>query len=246
MEGSRTLCRIELLAGLPADELRRIEQCCRWRRHRAGDAILDRDSPSRDLLLVVEGRVQVVNYAASGREVVYAVIGAGEYFGELAAIDGEPRSAAVVALEDCLLAALAPEEVEILLRRHPEIAITLLRRLARIIRHSDERIVDLSTLGSLQRVWRELLRLARPDPARAGQWLVEPLPTPSLAARAGTARETVARALAQLAQEQVAQRRGRALLIADPARLERLLVGAAGAPATGGGEAPPRSARSPG
>jgi CRP-like cAMP-binding protein len=154
------LAGIGLLAGLGAEELDRIEQRCRWRRHRAGEVILDRDSPSRDLLLVVEGRVQVVNSGASGREVVYAEIGAGEHFGELAAIDGEPRSAAVVALEVCLLAALAPEEVEILLRRHPEIAIALLRRLARIIRHSDERIVDLSTLGALQRVWRELLRLA--------------------------------------------------------------------------------------
>jgi CRP/FNR family transcriptional regulator, cyclic AMP receptor protein len=205
------LAGIGLLAGLGAEELGRIEQRCRWRRHRAGEVILDRDSPSRDLLLVVEGRVQVVNSGASGREVVYAEIGAGEHFGELAAIDGEPRSAAVVALEVCLLAALAPEEVEILLRRHPEIAIALLRRLARIIRHSDERIVDLSTLGALQRVWRELLRLARPDPAHPGGWRIEPLPTQhSLAARAGTARETVARALAQLAP--------------DPARLERLLL----------------------
>jgi CRP/FNR family transcriptional regulator, cyclic AMP receptor protein len=243
MEGSRTLCRIELLAGLPADELRRIEQRCRWRRHRAGDAILDRDSPSRDLLLVVEGRVQVVNYAASGREVVYAVIGAGEYFGELAAIDGEPRSAAVVALEDCLLAALTPADLEELLRRHPQVAIALLRRLSRIVRRSDDRIVDLSTLGSLQRVWRELLRLARPDPARPGGWRIEPLPTQrGLAARAGTARETVARALAQLSQEEVAQRRGRALLIPDLARLERLL-GGTGESIRGGAAAPLRSAR---
>lgn len=222
---SDRLAQVRLLADLPENERRALEQRCRWRRHHPGEVILDRDSESRDLLFVVKGKVQVVNYAASGREVVYAVIEAPDYFGELAAIDGEPRSATVVALEDCLLAALAPEHFNALLLRHGTIAVAVLRRLASIVRRSDDRIVDLSTLGSVQRVCRELLRHARPNPGREGEWIVDPVPTQqSLAARAGMARETVARALSQLAQDTTIQRRGRALAIPDRTQLERLLL----------------------
>jgi CRP/FNR family cyclic AMP-dependent transcriptional regulator len=219
------LAGIELLAGLPETELRALEERCRWRRHRAGDLILDRDSETRDLLFVVQGKAQVVNYAASGREVIYGVIGSGDYFGELAAIDGEPRSASVIAIEDCLLAALPPQSFHELLLRHGSVALAVLRRLARTIRRSDDRIVDLSTLSSIQRVYRELLRLARAVPGQDGRWAVDPLPTQrTLAAQAGTARETVARALSHLAQDEIAQRRRRSLFILDRGRLERLVL----------------------
>jgi len=221
------LAGVALLADLPPDDLRALEQRCRWRRYRAGDLIVDRDSGSRDLFFVVEGRVRVVNYAPSGREIVYAVIEAGDYFGELAALDGEPRSAAVVALEPCLLAMLASEEFNALLLRHAAVAVAVLRRQARIIRRSDERIVDLSALSSTQRVARELLHHARPDADDPERWVVDPLPTQrSLADRAGTARETVARTLAHFADAGILRRRGRAVLILERERLEQLLLDA--------------------
>lgn len=223
------LAGIELLSALPPDELRALEQRCRWRRHRAGEQILDRQSESRDLFFVVSGRVRVVVFSASGREVFYAFIEAGDFFGELSAIDGEPRSASVIAVDDCVLCALSSETFNHLLLRHPEVAVAVLRRLTRIIRTSDERIYELTTLGAVQRVHRLLLQLARPDPATPGGWSIVATPTQqSIAAQAGTTRETVARALSQLAGAGVVRRRGRKLVIDDYARLEAMSRGAPG------------------
>lgn len=224
------LAGIELLAALPPEELRTLEQRCRWRRHRAGEQILDRESESRDLFFVVSGRVRVVIFSASGREVFYAFIEAGDYFGELSAIDGEPRSAAVIAVDDCVLCAMSSEIFNALVARHPEVAVAVLRRLTRIIRTSDERIYELTTLGAVQRVYRLLLQLARPDAAIPGHWSIATAPTQqSIAAQVGTTRETVARALSQLAGAGVVRRRGKKLVVDDYARLEALSRGAPGA-----------------
>ena len=97
----------------------------------------------------------------------------------------------VVAIEDCLLAALTPTQFKSLIRSQPEVALELLRALVKIIRITDERLTEVSTLGTMARVCRELLRLASAD-KRTGAWLIAPLPTQrELAGRAGTTRGTV-------------------------------------------------------
>jgi CRP/FNR family cyclic AMP-dependent transcriptional regulator len=220
--GAGNLDGVELLQSLPPDKRQALAARCAWKRYRSGERILSREMESRDVLFIVQGRARVVNYAASGREIAYAVIDAGSHVGELSALDGEPRSASVEAVDDCLVAALGSAAFNELLLTHGAIAVRLLRNLARIIRRNDERIAELSVLGAMQRVYRELLRLARPC-AEGGGVMVSPLPTQeSLAAHVGTTRETVARALSQLAKAGITQRRGRELAIRDPDLLEAL------------------------
>jgi len=157
--------------------------------------------------------------------VAYAVIEAGGHVGELSAIDGLPRSATVTALGSCRVAALSSAAFDELIAAHPAIALLLLRRLARVIRESDIKITELSTVGAMQRVHRELLRLATgPDGAEGpSARVIRDLPTQeTLAARLGTTRETVARVLAQLVRAKITRRSGRTLFIEDPARLEAL------------------------
>lgn len=214
---------VELLAGLPAAELAELERRCRWRRYAPDERILDRDSKSREVFFVVEGRVQIVNFSAAGRKVALATLRAGTYFGELSAIDGEPRSASAVALEDSRLAALAPEDFLELLQRHPALAITVLKRLARIIRVSDDRIMDLTTVPAPQRIHRELLRLAEPDAVAPGTWVVRPMPThDAIAGRASTTRETASRVLSQLSSAGIVERKAKTLYIRDLERLAEL------------------------
>jgi CRP/FNR family transcriptional regulator, cyclic AMP receptor protein len=214
---------IKLLAGLSAKQLLDLEQAAVWRRHPAQTQILDRSSSSRDVFFVVEGAVQVVNYSSSGREIAYAKLGPGEFFGELSAVDGQPRSATVISSAPTLLASLTPATFERLLQGHPEIALRVLRRLAAIIRDCDERIMDLATLGAVQRVQLELLRLAKPDPITPGSWLIYPMPTQhDVAARASTTRETVARVISQLMQNGLIRRKHKTVYLADRAALERM------------------------
>lgn len=212
-----------LLASLPPEELARVEQACRWRRHPRGGQIVERASDNHDVFFIIEGQVEIVNYTLSGRPIAYAELGPGQFFGELSAIDGEPRSASVVAKTDCLLGALPPESFHDLLRRHPEVALLVMRRLAAIIRLCDERIMDLATLGAMQRILVELLRAARPDPITPGSWMIYPLPPQrETAMKAATTRETVARVFAQLQDIGLIRRKGRTLYLRDRAVIERM------------------------
>ncbi len=216
------LARVRLLQHLTPDELADIERQSRWRRYAANEQILDRDSTARDVFLVVEGRVEVVNYSLSGREVAFGQVRAGGYFGELSAIDGQPRSATIIALEESLVLIVPPDVFTTMLTHTPNAALQVLRRLAHIIRTADDRIMDLSTLKAVQRVYVELLRLAKREDEN-GPWLIKPMPTQrEIARRASTSRETVARVVSQLAKGNVLARNGRTVEITDKARLTAL------------------------
>jgi CRP-like cAMP-binding protein len=218
--GGDSLDGIALLQGLDPAARQALAARCVWRRYAPGERILDPEADSRDVLFIVSGRVRVVTYAVSGREVAFAVLEAGSHVGELSALDGAPRSASVEALEACRVASLPADAFQELLLAQPGLALELLKGLAGVIRRSDERIAELSVLGAMPRVYRELRRLARPQGAGA---VVAPLPTQeTLATHVGATRETVARALGQLAKAGIATRRGRELLIRDLALLEAL------------------------
>ncbi|MDP6951496.1 MAG: Crp/Fnr family transcriptional regulator [Alphaproteobacteria bacterium] len=217
------LATVELLSGVAPEALQRLGQGCMWRRYKRGEEIVARDSDSRDLFLVVTGSVEVANFSTTGREIAYATIPAGEYFGELSAIDNLPRSATVSAAEGSLLAVVPRTLFLDLMRDEPDAALKVMSRLARIIRICDDRIMDLSTLGAVQRVYIELLRICGPDPAVPNLWSVYPMPTQSdIAARASTTRETVARVISQLTQDEIIQRKGRTLYINDRERLQEM------------------------
>jgi CRP-like cAMP-binding protein len=213
---------IALLADLPDDARRELERQCRWRRFGAGEQILDKDSEDKDVYFVASGSVQVVNYSITGREIAFAKVNAGGHFGELSAIDGQPRSASVVAAEASLLGSVPPRVFLDRIAHRPEIAVKLLHRLAAIVRSCDERIMDLSTLGAVQRVYQHILRLAEESPVAPGAYLIRAMPThKTIAAMASTTRETVARSLSQLSGTGIIERKGRILHIRDRDALER-------------------------
>jgi CRP-like cAMP-binding protein len=218
------LARIHVLQGQSEKELEKLTGLCDWRRFDPDQLILDRDSTSTDVYFVIEGEVRVVNYSFLGREVQFATFKSGDYFGELAAIDGLPRSASVTAIGDTLVAVLSGDEFIAVLQRDGAAAMTVLRGLAGIIRNSDDRIMDLSMLSAFQRVYSELLRRAKPDKAVPGQWILRPYPPErDIASRAGTTSETVSRAVSQLRQAGLAQRKTLNLYIKNPDQIRALI-----------------------
>ncbi len=129
------LSRVRLLENLNSEAIASLEKRSRWRRYARDEQILDRDSDSRDVFLVVEGSVEVVNYSISGREVAFGHVAAGGYFGELSAIDGGQRSANIVAIESSLVLIVPPEVFTEILTHNPPAAMQVLRRLAQIHYH---------------------------------------------------------------------------------------------------------------
>ena len=214
---------IRLFSGLDDDWLHGIERQCRWRSFDVDENILDRDNIDSDVFFATWGSVLIVNFSQSGREIALARIAAGSYFGKLEAIDGDPRSASVIALEPCVVGALTPKVVNDIVNRDPTLSARLMRRPARIIRTSDDRIMDLSTLGAHQRVYLEFLRISKIDLDNFSALLIGPMPAQKdIASQASTTRETMTRAISQLVADGIAERNQKSLYIHDCTRFEHL------------------------
>jgi CRP-like cAMP-binding protein len=223
-DASRRLGDFNLLEELSEPEKRSIEQRCHKRTYSRNETILDKGSQSREVFFVLKGSVSVITFSPAGREVTLAAVKAGDFFGELAAIDGQPRSASVTAIEKTELAIMPPDMFLDILRTHPTVSFQLMQRLARMVRASGLRILELSTLQAAQRVYAELLRMAQPDAAVPGLWVVRPLPPMhEIASMTSTTRETVNRAISQLYDGGVLKRKGRNLYIMDRTKLEEIV-----------------------
>lgn len=219
-----TLANVELLAALTPAERQAVEKRCRWKRFDKDEQIIDRETDSTDVYFVASGAVRIVNYSLAGREITFDDIEAGGHFGELAALDGAKRSASVVATKPTLTASLDAAAFREVLATHPAIALTLLQRLARIIRQSTGRIMDLSSLGAHNRIYAELLREARAGGLAGNRATIKPIPVHAdLAGRVSTTRETVARVLNDLARKQIVEREKGALVILDVKRLSAMV-----------------------
>ena len=216
--GVQTLKGVELFAELDDEARRACERRCAGRWWEPGEQILDRAAMTTDVYFVIKGRGRVIDYSLSGhREVIFDEIGEGGYFGELSAIDGEPRSANIVAVERTLTASLSGDDLIELVTSHPQAAILLMRRLTEVIRLASARIMDLSTLAAQNRIYSDLLREARtggkliPNTAT-----IRPIPHHhTIAARVSTTRETVARVLSDLTRRNLLRRDKDALVITD-------------------------------
>ena len=215
---------IGLLSVLDGETLRRIETQCRWHEFAANQTVLHySDETEHNIYFVIKGSTRIVNYSKSGREIAFANVREGGYFGELAALTDNPRSASVVAVTDCLLASLTPQVFQSLLLDNPKLGLHVIMRLANIIQRCDIRIMNLSTLTAVQRIHVELLRLAKRDAVAPGNWVVRPLPTAAvIASQVSTTRETVTRAMTQLTVAGVVKRNGKSLYILDHDRLAEL------------------------
>ena len=221
---ARSLAQIHLLEDLSAVEVERLEQACSWKTYAAQEQIIDRQSDTQDVYFVVTGAARVVIYSLSGREITLDDVNAGGHFGDLAAIDGEPRSASVMALRDTVIASLSQERFLQLLSEHFTVTLRLMRALTRIVRTSTDRIMDLSTLAANNRVQADLLRLARNNMVGENRAELKPIPVHGdIASRVSTTRETVARVLSDLSRQGMVERQKDRLVIDDVDRLEDMV-----------------------
>jgi CRP/FNR family cyclic AMP-dependent transcriptional regulator len=227
VRSSLALRQVSLLQGLPDTRLDLLAQQCRWHLVEARKPLLLRSGEGAVVFFVISGRVRIAIYSAGGRQVTFRDHGAGELFGDLAAIDQGPRSADVSTLEPTVLASLAGDAFMGLVREEPLVAERMLRRLASLVRQLSERVVDLSTLPVADRLQAELLRLAREAGVSDNRACLQPAPRHAeLAGQISTNREQVSRELAELTRSGVLQKEGGALWVADVERLARQVAGA--------------------
>ena len=220
----RDLAGIELLSDLSPKQLADVEKRCRWRSYQAREQILDREGGGTDVYFVVEGKVDILNYSRSGREVAFAEVTPGSYFGELSALDRRKRSASAMAVADTTIASMSGDMFKKLLLDHPKVAFVILLHLAGMVRNADARIMDLSTLSAINRVQAEILRLAKLAEPGGNVGLIRPFPVHAdIASRASTTRETVSRVISNLVRVRIVERAEDTLKVLDLERLANLI-----------------------
>jgi CRP/FNR family cyclic AMP-dependent transcriptional regulator len=189
------LSKVPLFQGLPESEVVPFGDLMRERSYPKGSVILFEDDPGDALYVVAKGQVKVVLIGEDGREVILSVLGEGTFFGEMALLDDEPRSAHVIAMEDSAVLALRREDFRARLRNSPEVAIALLRELSRRLRRADDQIGSLVLLDVNGRVAELLVRLAEEE---GGDRITRKLTHATIAQMIGSSRETVSRTMREL------------------------------------------------
>ena len=217
MSTTAILLKVPLFSQLEPAELERVTEISRERTYPKNSVILFEDDPGDALYVVAEGQVKVVLIGEDGREVILSVLGEGEFFGEMALIDDEPRSAHVIAMEDSTLLVLRREDFQGILKQTPSIALALLRELSRRLRRVDEKVGSLVLLDVNGRVAQLLLDLA--DEAASNR-ITRRLTHHTIAQMIGSSRETVSRTMRELVDKGYIEVSRREILIRDRAALE--------------------------
>ncbi len=163
------------------------------------------------LYVMLSGKARVFVADDKGREVQLNQLGAGEYFGEVT-LDGGPRSASVMAVEECRCAVVKRAELTTFLEQHPELSLHMLRKLARRVRDLTENVRSLALMDVYGRVARLLLELAED---RDGKLVIEEhLTHKDLASRVGASREMISRIFSDLSDGGYVRKEDRLLVIA--------------------------------
>jgi CRP/FNR family cyclic AMP-dependent transcriptional regulator len=195
MSATEVLRKVPLFSDLSEAELARFAEVTREREYPKNSVILFEDDPGDALYIVSTGQVKVVLIGEDGREVILSVLGDGDFFGEMALIDDEPRSAHVIAMKDSQLLVLRRDDFQVQLEAHAKIGLKLLRVLVQRLRRADEKIGGLVLLDVNGRVARLLLDLAHEG---GGPRITRRLTHHTIAQMIGSSRETVSRAMREL------------------------------------------------
>ncbi|MBB3018385.1 CRP-like cAMP-binding protein [Microvirga lupini] len=210
------LAGIKLFKGLEID-LAPFEARANWRRFDPEEVLVDFDEPSTDVYFLLSGEVRVLMRTASGKEVILHEMKPGDLFGELAALDGVPRSANVTALtrgEACVMPATVFKEM---LFSHQPVAERLFCLMASRIRELNARFMEQTVLDLRHRLYSELLRLSTPRQDKSGERVITPPPFHHIvAARIGCRREQITREFTMLTQEGLIERTRGALILRQP------------------------------
>ncbi len=217
------LQRVPFLAALEAADREALATAAKRRRFRRGEVIFHKDDPGESLFIIDEGSVRIYLPSPQGADLTLAVLGPGDFFGDLALLDGRPRSASAAAFPETETVALNRADFTSVIRSRPEAAMAVLAAVAERLRETNEMAGDLAFLDVGGRLAKKLLELAaargvqRPE----GILLELSLTQEELANMVGVTRESVNRQLALFRRLGVIGSQGRRFLIRDAEALRR-------------------------
>jgi len=189
------LAQVPLFADLDSAALSALEQHTKVKRYQKRTVIIEKGEESSILYVLESGRAKVYVADDAGKEIVLRELGPGDHFGELALLGGSPRTASVMTLTDCEARLLTGSVFRDFLAKHPEVALVLIRHLARQVADLTDTASDLALLSVYGRIAKVLVEGAQDED---GRLITGPLTQQHIADRVGCSREMVSRIVGDL------------------------------------------------
>ena len=209
--------RLSLFSLFSKEKSKSVLATLRRRKFNKGQVIIHHLSEENDVFFLLSGRALAFLTAIDGTELAFDEIPRGSYFGELAAIDGGPRSASVCALTDVEVVQVSSEEFLQMIETYPEFALALLRDFTKSVRSLSNRNFELATKPVSQRVKSLIVREAlERDQLVAGGVIKPALTHAEIARRIGARREAVSRSLSEMVNQGMIETRRQTIIINSP------------------------------
>lgn len=227
MNAAEALRKVPLFEKVPPNDLVLLARKVTSDDYKKGAVVVTAGEPGDALYVITRGTVRIALPPGKpkGKELILAIVGEGEFFGEMSLLDGEPRSATVTVQTPATLLRLSREDLKAWLMERPEICLTLLGEVSQRVREAHRRYSSLALLDRVGKVVRVLLELAEQhgDSIPEGTWIPR-LPTRAeVASMAGVSRETVSRTLRNLEDQGLVRPKGHGLVLLDAEQLRSAL-----------------------
>ena len=215
MDEKELLRTVPIFSELTDDDISSLAKLSLRKRY-AKDAVIFFENEEGDFFfMILDGRIKVTILGDDGREVILSLLGAGDFFGEMALLDNEPRSATAIAVEDSELLSLHRTDFQTVLADKGSIASSLMRVLSGRLRKANHQISTLALLDVYGRVARVIVDMAREEGRRLkdGRIAFRRATHQEIANRIGTTRETVTRMLKDLERQGLIHVEGKELVV---------------------------------
>ena len=215
---------VNIFSDLSESDLNSIQEICKTRKYPKNSMIILEEEMGDVVFIVMSGTVKITRVNDEGKEVILAMLGSGEVFGEMAILDGESRSANALSQENCEVVTINREDFLNLLKTNNKVSLNLMTEFAIRLRKSDQQIEALSLDDAEHRIGVSILNLAEElGVIRQGAVTVENLPyQQDIANMAGTSRETVSRVMKTFEDRGLITKTGHKLSIPDYAFFKRI------------------------
>ena len=197
-EALESLRSIPLFSRVNITDLEKIASLLIERKLPRGSRVVEEGLPGDYMYVIREGRAKVTKASSDGREKIMNLLDRGAFFGDMALLSGEVRSASVETLEDSRLLALSRRDFVGLLRSSSDLALAVIEELTNRLRETNEQANSLSFQGVKERTRGLFVRLSEADSSHDDRLLTPALTHQQIADMIGTSRETVTRAVKQL------------------------------------------------
>jgi len=217
------LQKVPLLAGLSEGDRDALAAAVARRRYQKGDIVFQKEEPGHALFIVERGGVRIYVPSSQGNDLVLAMLGPGDFFGDLSLLDGRPRSASAAVTMETTLLMLERSDFIALITRRPAAAMAVLEAVASRLRETDEMASDLAFLDVAGRLAKRLLDLASVHGVQrlSGILIDLPITQEEMANMIGVTRESVNRNLSDFRRLGLISNQGRRIIIRDGDGLRR-------------------------